>query len=92
MKENKRRGIGSKIKFDDNTKFQGDFLKNSENKDELYQYLASKFIDLHSSDDEVLVVTYNMLTLSTTLNVKAEDMLYCTSEETDQRVIRPECC
>ena len=27
-------------------------------------------------------------TLSTTSNVGAEDMLYCTSEEADQRVIR----
>ena len=39
------RGIGSEFKFDDNTKlppsFQSDFLKNGENKDELYQYLAS---------------------------------------------------
>ena len=47
LKENTResRGIGSEFKFDDNTKlppnFQSDFLKNGENKDELYQYLAS---------------------------------------------------
>ena len=34
------------------------------------------------------MVTHNTSTLSTTSNVEAEDMLYCTSEEADQRVIR----
>ena len=37
--------------------FLKDFIKNSLNKDILYQCLAERFIDLHSYATEILVVT-----------------------------------
>ena len=38
--------------------FQNDFIRNSFNEDTLYQYLAERFIDLHSSATQIRVVTY----------------------------------
>ena len=38
--------------------FQNDFIRNIFNKDTLYQYLAERFIDLHSSATQIRVVTY----------------------------------
>ena len=45
--------------------FLKDFIKNSLNKDILYQYLAERFIDLHSYATEILVVTYKDAILNT---------------------------
>ena len=45
--------------------FQKDFIRNSLNKDTLYQYLAERFIDFHSSATQILVVTYNDAILKT---------------------------
>ena len=45
--------------------FQTDFIRNSLNKDTLYQYLGEKFIDLHSSATQILVVTYKDAILKT---------------------------
>ena len=39
--------------------FQKDFIRNSLNKETLYQYLAGRFIVLHSSATQILVVTYS---------------------------------
>ena len=84
------RGVGSFFEFTDTTKipsnFQKDFLKVSYNKDHLYQYLGRKFIEIHSSD-QILVVTYNDSVL-TSANVEMDGIGYCTSEEADQRVVR----
>ena len=53
------------------------------------QSITQKWIEMAKMrGDQVLMVTYNKSTLSTTSNVEAEDMLYCTSEGVDQRVIR----
>ena len=53
VKENLRdeRGIGSRLLFDNSTKlpakFHSDFLKKSDNKNELGHFLAKKLIELH---------------------------------------------
>ena len=53
LKENIRdeRSIGSRLLFDETTKlpskFHSDFLKNSANKDDLSQFLAKQFIEMH---------------------------------------------
>ena len=59
LKENVRdeRGMGTQLLFDDTTilpsKFQVDFLKNSENKDDLGRYLAKKIIEFHLNQNLV---------------------------------------
>ena len=45
--------------------FQNDFIRNSSSKDTLYQYLAERFIDLHSSATQVLVVIYKEAIMKT---------------------------
>ena len=45
--------------------FQKDFIRNSLNKDTLYQYLAERFIDLYSSATQILAVTYKDAILKT---------------------------
>ena len=94
LKENMResRGSGSLFIFSDDTKiptnFQDDFLKNSANESELYQYLARKFVELHSSEDQVLVATYRSSILTTVTNIETDGIMHCTSGEADQRVVR----
>ena len=45
--------------------FQNDFIRNSWSKDTLFQYLAERFIDLHSSATQVLVVIYQEAIMKT---------------------------
>ena len=45
--------------------FQNYFIRNSSSKDTLYQYLAERFIDLHSSATQVLVVIYKEAIMKT---------------------------
>ena len=45
--------------------FQKDFIRNSFSKNTLYQYLAKRFIDLHSSTTQIVVVTYKDAVLKT---------------------------
>ena len=87
------RGVGSRILFEDCTalppKFHSDFLKNSENKDELGKYLAKKFLELHSNTQQILVATYEQSILTNVDEVFNEvNISHCTSEEADQRIIR----
>merc|ERR1712105_321860 len=84
---------GTRLLFDDTTilpsKFQVDFLKNSENKDELGCYLAKKYIEFHLNQNLDLVVTYEHTILSSDIAILDEESIVnCTSEEADQRVIR----
>ena len=71
---------------DETSNFQKDFIRNSLNKDSLYQYLAERFIDFYSSTTKKLVVTYKDAILKTQY-VPDEDKLV-KYEETDTRVIR----
>ena len=45
--------------------FQKDFIRNSLNKDTLYQYLVERLIDLHCSTIQILVVTHKDAILKT---------------------------
>ena len=70
--------------------FQKDFLRNSLNKDTLHQYLAERFIYLHScttSTPQILVVTYKN-TILKTQDVPDKDINSHKYEEADARVIR----
>ena len=66
---------------------QKDFIRNSLNKDTLYQYLAERFIDLHSSATQILVVTYKDATLKTQ-DVPDEGINRYKYEEPDACAIR----
>ena len=54
------RGSGTKINFDENSKspasFSQDFLRNSENKEQLNMFLAQKFITLHEENHNFLLL------------------------------------
>ena len=63
--------------------FQKDFIRNSLKKDAYYQYLAERFIDLHSSTTQILVVSYKDAILKTK-DVPDEDKY----DEADARAIR----
>ena len=67
--------------------FQKDFIRNSLNKDTLYQYLAERFIDLHSSVTKILVVTYKDAILKTQ-DIPDEGINWYKNVEADARVIR----
>ena len=67
--------------------FKKDFIRNSLNKDELYQYLAERFIDPHSSAIQILVATYKDAKLKTQ-DVLDEGINWYKFEEADTCVIR----
>ena len=67
--------------------FQIDFIRNSLNKDTLYQCLAERFTDLHSPATQILVVTYKNAILKTQ-DAPDEGINWCKYEEADAHVIR----
>ena len=63
-------------------------MKNSDNKNDLYIYLAEKFIGTPLNQQQ-LVVTYNNTVLTNIENIVGEDEIFnCNIEEADQRIIR----
>ena len=88
----KDRGTGTRKLFEDHTKFpknlREDFLRNSQNKEDLNRSLAEKIISLHSGSQTV-VVTYDKSILSNDNNlITAERINNCTAEEADPRLVR----
>ena len=80
-----KRGSGIRRKFDSTTKLRrkwSEFLKDSNNKDELFKFLANKII-LHNLIDKVLVTTYNKSIISNNINITMPE---CDHEEADTRM------
>ena len=67
------------------------FLRNSENKNRLNEYLAEKLLELHQSD-QMLVVTYKNTSLTSEPSCLELDQHLpvrpCEAEEADQRLVR----
>ena len=89
----KGRGHGSRKIFDDDTKFpekmREDFLKHSENKEQLNRYLAEKFMDFHTSSTKSLTITHGDTVKSTNIALLNDVRINsCTSEEADARLVR----
>ena len=91
----KNRGSGSRFLFRGETtlpKFMGDnFLKNSENKNDLNEFLAQRFIELHQGN-KILIVSFKDTVLykpsTHAINLPDTSISECQSEEADQRLIR----
>ena len=66
---------------------QKDFIRNSLNKETLYQYLAKRSINLHSSTTQILIVT-NKDAILKTQDVPDEGINSYKYEEADARVIK----
>ena len=66
------------------------FLKSSENKNKLNEYLATKLLELHQGD-QILVVTYKSTTLMSQLSCPELDQHFpvrpCEAEEADLRLV-----
>ena len=63
-------------------------LTNTQNKNDVYIYLAETFSAI-SSNKKKVVATYNDSILSNIDNIQnKEDIAYCTKEKADQRIIR----
>ena len=90
------RGKGSRFFFDGDTPLPktlgNDFLLNSENKNDLYEFLAQKFIQLHNTPN-ILIVTYRDTVLVSSnsellsLDIQGISINDCQSEEEDQRIV-----
>ena len=76
-------GDFTKIPF----KMADSFLKNSENKNKLNEYLATKLLEIHQ-DDQTLVVTYKNTALASQPSCPELDQHFlvrpCKAEEADQ--------
>ena len=91
----KNRGSGSRFLFTGETtlpKCMGDnFLKNSENKNDLSEFLAQKNIELHQGN-KILIVSFKDTVLykpsTHAINLPDTSISECQSEEADQRLIR----
>ena len=92
-----KRGQGSRFFFDGDTPLRktlgNDFLLNSQNKNNLNEFLAQKFIRLHNTPN-ILIVTYrDTVFLSSNSELLSLDTQGITindrqSEEADQRIVR----
>ena len=67
------------------------FLKNNDNKNNLYEYLATKLLELYQGD-QIMITTYRNTTLcsqSACLELDQHTCVRpCESEEADQRLVR----
>ena len=91
------RGEGSKYSFEgDSTeipfKMAGNILSNSENKDILNEYLATKLLELYHQSDQMLVATHKNTSLASRTSCLELDQHVpvrpCTAEDADQRLVR----
>ena len=92
-----KRGQGSRFFFDGDTPLPktlgNDFLLNSQNKNDLNEFLAQKFIQLHNTPN-ILIVTYRDTVLVSSnskllsLDIQGISINDCQSEEADQRIVR----
>ena len=87
-----QRGVGTRLHFSDDTQFpytfRSNFLHNSENKNELNEYLANKLISFHNNH-QILIVSYKSGVLCSNINLEpSSKILNCTSEEADPRLVR----
>ena len=93
LKENLRkiRGLGTTIVFSGETKLPSDFidfLGNSGNKSNLNEFLVKPFLEEHVNTQS-LVITYKDTIFSNQECLHYdEDILNCSIEETDQRLVR----
>ena len=97
LKEGTRsgRGEGSQYLFEgDSTevpfKITDSFLKSSENKNKLNEYLATKLLELYQGD-QILVFTYKNTALTSQPSCPEFDQHFlvrpCKGEEADQRLV-----
>ena len=91
----KGRGPGTILMLDDDTAIPQDtinnFLRNSQNKNNLNEFLSKKIIDLHQSTMYMVATYKDTVFCSTsieTLDSHDISTTHCQSEETDQRLIR----
>ena len=76
------------INFEGNTKFPkdfiNDFMKNSQNKENLNCFLAEKLLEVHDQD-KIIVITKGDGILTNKSILKSDPMISCCSaEEADQ--------
>ena len=95
LKEGVRKvcGSGTKVNFNESSmfpsKFSDDFLKDSENKENLNLFLAQMFIRLHGNNAQQLVVTFKETILPNSIELMNECAInYCSAEEADPRLLR----
>ena len=86
------RGVGTQLHFSDDTQFpstlRSNFLHNSENKNELNEYLVNKLISFHNNH-RILIVSYKSGVLCSNIKLEpSSKILNCTSEEADPRLVR----
>ena len=80
------------LNFSDDTQFpstfRSNFLHNSENKNELNEYLANKLISFHNNH-QILIVSYKSGVLCSNIKLEpSSKILNCISEEADPRLVR----
>ena len=86
------RGIGKRIKFNDDTEFPAnfasDFLRNSDNKREFYPYVVDKIISKSEYDEKIVVATRNEQTVTNyKANILGVSIPDCSHIEADTRII-----
>ena len=79
--------------FDNDTDIPQDmidnFLRNSQNKNNLHEFLSEKLIDLHQSTKYMVVMYRDTVLCSTSIEtLDSHDITHCQSEEADERLIR----
>ena len=98
LKEGTRRGrgMGSRLVFGNDTplprNMQDDFLKNIQNKNDLNEFLAKQFIQMHTGP-KLITVSYKETAVcsppSEPINISSfVSITRCQSEEADQRLVR----
>ena len=87
----KNRGIGTRHAIADDApipyNFKESFLHNSENKNDLNEYLAQKMVSLHTGRKLLIVTFKNGIVTSSEID-RDRSISFCTSEEADQRLVR----
>ena len=74
--------------FDSDTDIPQDmidnFLRNSQNKNNLHEFLSEKLIDLHQSTKYMVVMYRDTVLCSTSIEtLDSHDITHCQSEEAD---------
>ena len=83
------RGTGARRRVSQNVKLPGNwknFLRNDNNKDELFQFLANECV-ANDTENKVIVSTLNESVVSSSPELQTERLQPCTQEEADSRIL-----
>jgi len=84
-----KRGCGTRRRVSSSTRIPGNwpgFLRNNENKQELFRFLAHECVDYETEDDKTIYSTANEQVVCSSSSTITSPLAHCSQQEADSRI------